>query len=64
MDGKVITLQFSNVLDLVDFQMVTKTHRFEINTVHLTLTGYFSEADIELAREGYNAIHVDNASSL
>jgi hypothetical protein len=52
---KLTTLKFPTILLLIDFQMVTKTESFQINNINLTLTGEFSEADIELAKYGYHA---------
>jgi hypothetical protein len=49
------TLQFRTILELVDFQMLTATPQLKINTLRLTLTGDFSEADIELAKADYKA---------
>jgi hypothetical protein len=49
------TLQFQTILELIDFQMVATAQPLKINTLKLTLTGNFSEADIELAKVAYNA---------
>ena len=52
---KKTVLQFSSLNILEDYQTVTKTSRFEIDTEKLTLTGSFNEADIELAINGFGA---------
>ena len=51
-----IILQFPTLRDLVEFQLVSDASRSEVNTSLLTITGHFSEAAIELAREGYKAV--------
>lgn len=53
---KKVVLQFKSILDLTDFVAVIGKHDHVIDHVHLTICGYFEEADIELARAGYNAV--------
>ena len=48
-----ITLQFSSLLELVSFQTAIKMRSYRINTSALSLTGSFSEAEIEFAKESY-----------
>ncbi len=50
------TLQFPSLALLVDFQMITHTFHVQLDTVERTLTGIFSDADIELAKRGFQAI--------
>lgn len=57
-------LQFPTILVLVDFQLITNTIKFEINTVELTLTGHFSEADPELVQQGLGATVIKQIHSL
>jgi hypothetical protein len=49
------TLQFHSIMELVDFQMTTNTVRCTINDIDLTITGRFTEAELELAKAGYQA---------
>lgn len=53
---KKVTLIFPSILELVDFTIKVNTQVFEINRTKLSLTGKFSEEDIEVARRGFNAI--------
>ena len=45
-------------MHLVKFQIITNTIKFEINSTYFTLTGAFLEADIELAKNGFDAFEV------
>ena len=49
-----ITLQFSSLLELASFQTAIKMRSYRINTSAFSLTGNFSEAEIEFAKESYN----------
>jgi hypothetical protein len=58
---KQITLQFPSIIELIDFQSIVSTYIIHFNRTDLTLTGIFSEADIELAKAGYHAFVVGDA---
>jgi hypothetical protein len=49
------TLQFTSLFLLTGFQSEIKMRSYRINTSDFTLTGVFSEAEIALAEESYNA---------
>lgn len=49
------TLQFNSLFELTSFQAAIKMRSYKIDTSDLTLTGIFSEAEIELAEESYKA---------
>ena len=49
-----ITLQFSSLMELVSFQTAIKMRSYRINTSALSLTGNFSEAEVDFAKESYN----------
>lgn len=50
-----VILQFQCILDMVDFQSLTDTFSCESNLDQLTLVCSLSEAEIELAQNGYHA---------
>ena len=50
-----VVLQFRTILDLADFLSVIGKDKHITDTIHLTVTGCFQEADIELAKAGYKA---------
>jgi len=50
-----VTLQFTSILEMIDFEAIVSTI-FHINRRDLTITGTFTEADIELAKAGFHAI--------
>jgi hypothetical protein len=50
-----VTLQFPSLIQLVSFQSVAKAASFRITITDLSIIGTFSEVDIALAREGYQA---------
>jgi hypothetical protein len=54
------TLKFPSILSLVDFKISVGTKSSHPNVTDLTLTGYFQEADIELAKAGFQAIVMIN----
>jgi hypothetical protein len=59
-----IKLQFLTLESLVEFQRVTITNKvFVIDTKLATLWGTFSEAQIELAKEGYLAVVLEQIQS-
>ena len=60
---RLTTLQFSSIIDLVDFQMATAIEGYYINYGAVTLTGNFIAADIELAKVGYKAIELAFSSN-
>ncbi|OLY94456.1 hypothetical protein SAMN05444008_10164 [Cnuella takakiae] len=49
------TARFASLSELVDFQMITDQRRAVIDPAGCTLTGRFTEADLELAINGYQA---------
>jgi len=57
-----VTLQFLSVIELIDFELITKNDAALSNESRLTISGKFSEADIELAKIGYHAILIDNSA--
>lgn len=52
---KKVKLIFPSIIELVDFQIMVRTARFEINRTHLFLIGLFGEPDIEMATRGFGA---------
>jgi hypothetical protein len=52
---KNVTLIFPSILELVDFTMKMKSRSFEVNRSRLSVTGQFSEEDIETARRSFKA---------
>lgn len=50
-----VTLQFPSLSHLVRFQAVAKTPSFRITITDLSIIGTFSDTDIALAKEGYQA---------
>jgi len=50
---KKTTLQFNNLLQLVQFQKAIEMTSYRINASAFTLTGHFSDDDIKLAKEKY-----------
>ncbi len=57
------TLEFPTILLPGDFQLVSQTQHFEINTVYITLSGLFTDADIELAVNGFEALVLHTSQS-
>jgi hypothetical protein len=53
------TLHFPSIIELVDFQGAANADIQHFNLADLTLTGNFSEADIELAKAGFEAVVVE-----
>lgn len=56
---KNVTIIFPSILELVDFTIKVNTQVFEVNRARLSLTGEFSEEDIDVARRGFNASVLD-----
>jgi hypothetical protein len=50
------TLTFPTMKDLCDFKAITKPTYVHLNTKNCNLTCNCSEADIELAVRGFNAV--------
>jgi len=57
-DSQKSTLKFQSIGSLVDFAVFIDSSKFFINRRLLTITGEFTQADIELAKNGYGAIEV------
>ena len=60
---KQVTLQFSTILQLLDFHSLVADEDPEIDNTRLTIKGRLEEADIELAKIYYNAIIIDENES-
>lgn len=59
----MITLFFPSLNDLRDFRAATRNHSIFISFEDLSVTGDFSEAEIELAMYGMNAfVHAEMAN--
>lgn len=56
----IITLQFPSIIALVDFISMTDTLPVETHREQFVIKGIFSEADIELAIAGFNAVILEN----
>lgn len=52
---ELVTAKFPSIAELVDFQIVTDQRRATIDPASCTLTGRLSEAELELAVNGYQA---------
>ncbi|HEY0041116.1 MAG TPA: hypothetical protein VGB71_10665 [Flavisolibacter sp.] len=52
---KKVTLQFDNILSLIDYLNNIKNYSCQLNRCDLMVTCELSEADIELALNGYQA---------
>jgi len=52
---KTTSLQFEDILQLLEFVEYTNKHHCAVDYEKIILTGEFSEADIELATQGYKA---------
>jgi hypothetical protein len=57
---KTITLMFRSFNDLWEFKQMTNTNNFKINSVQLTLTAEFNEAQIDLAISTFKAVVIEN----
>lgn len=58
---KKAKLQFSSIVDLIDFETETRTFGSYKDFYRLTISGYFTEAQIELAKAGYKATIIKDA---
>lgn len=52
---RTVTLQFQNILELLDFLEITKTTNCEVNRRDLIVICELSQADTELAVRSYRA---------
>ena len=52
---KTVTLRFPSFTVLWEFKLTTNTNNFKINTLQLTLTAEFNDAQIQLAVSGFDA---------
>jgi len=52
---KTVTLRFPSFNVLWEFKLTTNTNNFKINTLQLTLTAEFNDAQIQLAVSGFDA---------
>lgn len=50
------TLQFPSIIEMIDFQTIVGISIIYYNRTDLTLTGEFTEAEIELAKTAYGAV--------
>ncbi|MGN6166465.1 MAG: hypothetical protein ACTHOF_18185 [Flavisolibacter sp.] len=57
---KTITLMFRSVNDLWEFKQMTNTTNFKINSVQITITAEFNQAQIELAISTFQAVVVED----
>ena len=57
---KTTTLMFHTFTDLWEFKQMTNTNNFKVNSVQLTITAEFNEAQIELAVSTFGAVVVEN----
>ncbi len=60
MKQKEASIQFSTMVELLEFTVAVETKKFNINQHQLILIGIFSEKDIELARNGFQAVSLQN----
>jgi hypothetical protein len=50
-----VTLQFQSLFELLQFRTTAQAYGADIDYRQLSITGYFNEIDIELAKSSYNA---------
>jgi len=60
---KIVALQFEDILQLLEFVEYSRSHNCPINLKKLTISCELSEADIELAINGFNAIVIESPTS-
>ncbi|MGZ3849923.1 MAG: hypothetical protein ACXVMS_17120 [Flavisolibacter sp.] len=60
---KTITLMFRSFTDLWEFKQMTNTTNFKINSVQLTLTAEFNQAQTDLAISTYHAVVVEDKAA-
>ena len=53
---KKVSLRFNDILCLVEFVDYTKTHECNIDTENVIIECELSDADLELAINGYKAV--------
>ena len=56
-----ICLKFEDILQLVEFLDVTKNHHCEADMERMVVSGELSDADVELAINGYGASLMPNS---
>lgn len=57
---KTITLMFRSINDLWEFKQMTNTANFKINSVQITITAEFNQAQVELAISTFYAVVVED----
>ena len=57
------TLKFNNLIHMAKFSKAINSG-YLMNTNNFTLTGRFTNAEIELARENYNAILIETSDKV
>jgi hypothetical protein len=50
-----VTLQFRSLFELLQFWTTAKAYGADVDYRQLTVTGYFNEIDMKLAKSGYHA---------
>lgn len=60
---KKVSLQFKDVLQLLEFMELTKNHDGTVDLERLILRCEIPEAEIELAVNGYMAMVIDSTES-
>jgi hypothetical protein len=55
----LIALQFPTIVELIDFELIVNTQHLYIDRKNLIIKGNLTEADIELAKHGYQAVVVE-----
>jgi hypothetical protein len=58
-----LTLQFNSIIDLAKFIKAIDTG-YLMNTIKLTVTGRFTESDIELASGAYKATVIETTENV
>jgi len=56
---KTVTLRFPSFNVLWEFKLTTNTNNFNINSVQITLTAEFNDAQIQLAISTFEAVVVE-----
>jgi len=57
---KTITLLFTSFTNLWEFKQMTNTTNCKINSVQLTITAEFNQAQIELAVSKFEAVVIED----
>jgi len=55
---KKISLKFEDILQIIEFIQYTKCHQYSMDEQNIIVTSELSEAEIELAINGYGASEV------